>query len=509
MARSTLHSPGATHKRTVAGEHVVKTHSVQVHMRRGAMLLLAALALQTSLAFAQGIPPDYTPQVNVGDTPPPAELPTEPPAEVSETADSPMVSQMIGDNGCVAIFYGRKDYQYPLEYEELMDPEHSQYGYTNLGNYFYQQGAYEQADWWPLSGEVSSIRVSNCAKYYLMVYDLEDLHGNRERVTSDVSNLKDMPHPSRNDWNDEIRSARWVLRAMAPVIHEFDSEITVYLGSTFDPPSYWVWLSDSIWHWTQLTRTAGTVDTSTPDDYVVSYSVSDPATGERTDVDQIVHVVAADLGVGTDGTLWRFGVGQNILRYNEGVGTWEDMGGKGVSMDVDAQGVPWIVAEGGTIWKFAGRAGAWEQIVGELKDISVGADGTVWGLALSGGVWRYSTSGWMEMFGEGKQIAVDPQGVAWVVAETGTIWRFLGTAGEWESIPGELKDISIGADGSVWGLAPSGSIWRMSDSGWQDMGGEGAQIDVDAQGIAWIMAESGSIWKFGGQAGWWHEVAAQ
>ena len=138
---------------------------------------------------------------------------------------------------------------------------------------------------------------------------------------------------------------------------------------------------------------------------------------------------ASDIGAG-GGAVWAIGRttlggGFNIMRWNNG--SWQDIPGAAVRIDVNQAGQAWVVNDRGDAFRWNGST--WVGAPGKQgRDISVGSDGQVFMV------------GWDDV-GDGYPI-----------------YRWTGTS--WTLVDGALKNISVGPNGLIWGTNSRGNIWR-------------------------------------------------
>ncbi|MEE8809800.1 polysaccharide deacetylase family protein [Lactimicrobium sp.] len=110
-------------------------------------------------------------------------------------------------------------------------------------------------------------------------------------VTNDGSDVKYTVRNSAGNYAVAVRKIIYDDRS-APVLSFGDgsdeNDVTVFVGSSYDPAV--TALDDSEDDVTDRIETDGSVDTSTPGDYSVTYSVSD-SYGHNTSVTRVVHVI--------------------------------------------------------------------------------------------------------------------------------------------------------------------------------------------------------------------------
>jgi hypothetical protein len=129
--------------------------------------------------------------------------------------------------------------------------------------------------------------------------------------------------------------------------------------------------------------------------------------------------LAADIGVGADGTVWVTNPAGFIYRYD---GTnFHLIPGSASRIAVDPSGNAWVVNSGGFIYRFNGSF--FVNVPGIASDIGVGADGTVWVVNPAGFIYRYNGTNFNLVAGLGSAISVDPVGQPWVVNSSGLIYR--------------------------------------------------------------------------------------
>lgn len=143
---------------------------------------------------------------------------------------------------------------------------------------------------------------------------------------------------------------------------------------------------------------------------------------------------ASDIGAGGN-AIWAVGRtpvvgGFNIMRWNNG--SWQNIPGGAVRIDVNQAGQAWVVNNAGDAFRWNGTT--WVGARGKQgRDISVGSDGSVWMLG-----WDNVGSGY-------------------------PIYRLINST--WTLVDGALENISAGPSGVIWGTNSQGNIWRKGGVG--------------------------------------------
>ncbi len=162
----------------------------------------------------------------------------------------------------------------------------------------------------------------------------------------------------------------------------------------------------------------------------------------------ISGVLAKDIGVGANGTVWIIGTkatrgGYAIYRWMEN--RFARVDGAAVRIDVGPWGTPWVVNSFGNIYRWVNKR--WEHLPGKAVDIGVGADGSAWVLGTSHtrggyGIFRFNGNNWDKIKGGAVRIDVDDSGNPWIVNDAGKIFRW--NRNGWNVLPGLATDISAG-----------------------------------------------------------------
>lgn len=85
----------------------------------------------------------------------------------------------------------------------------------------------------------------NCDGFRLKVFDDNDLKGTAMYVDHSISNLKDVHHPSRNSWNDEIKSAHWERIPKPYIDPRFELNVPLRVRESYG--AAWVWYYSAPW----------------------------------------------------------------------------------------------------------------------------------------------------------------------------------------------------------------------------------------------------------------------
>ncbi|MBT3342110.1 MAG: DUF5011 domain-containing protein [Gemmatimonadetes bacterium] len=216
------------------------------------------------------------------------------------------------------------------------------------------------------------------------------------------------------------------------------------------------------------------------------------------------NMLAADIGVGADGTVRIVSpTGQIFTQTGTGSGWAENHNlGGGVRIAVDPSGMAWAVTENGNIFRQIDTSTGWQEQYNALaRDIGVGADGTVKIVTPTGQIFTQTTSGWQENhnLGGGARIAVDPSGMAWVVTENGNIFRQIDTSTGWQEQYNALaRDIAVGPDGQVWIVSKDGKVY-VKDADWNEVAigpRTAASITLDENSHPWVVMDDGAIFRY-------------
>ena len=231
---------------------------------------------------------------------------------------------------------------------------------------------------------------------------------------------------------------------------------------------------------------------------------------------------ASDIGVGSNGTLYVIGEGNNhIFRWTGS--NYVKLDGAGVCIDVASDGTPWVINPKGWIYRRDGNA--WTRLPGGAVDIGVGSNGSVYVISSdkNRNIYRWSGSRWINLGGSGQRITVDNNGTPWVINNKGEIYRRDGN--NWTRLPGKASDIGAGSDGTVYIVGYSGfpeecdpipappfefcettygggqrnkpiAIWSSSINNWvlQNTDGSGILIDCRNSSEFWVVNEDGYIY---------------
>ncbi|WP_421772961.1 tectonin domain-containing protein [Gracilimonas sp.] len=127
-----------------------------------------------------------------------------------------------------------------------------------------------------------------------------------------------------------------------------------------------------------------------------------------------------DVGANAKGDIWVINENNNIFRRKTN-GTWEEMPGQAIRIDVDDTGVAWVLNKTGGIFRW--NENDWEKIEGEANDIGAGGKNT-WVVNINDNVFHFipGTKSWVKITGLGKNIAVDQEGTLWLVNKNGSIF---------------------------------------------------------------------------------------
>lgn len=185
---------------------------------------------------------------------------------------------------------------------------------------------------------------------------------------------------------------------------------------------------------------------------------------------------------------WKLGTGTNsegfrLFRWQEELGTWKQISGGGVRLDVSGD-TPWIVTDDGLLWSASGITPTTPNGTGRTNRGKCGPNGfkdvganpsVIWAVggsvdaAGNYDVYRYNGEigtgckdsgaaplGWLKAPGQrARYIDVAPNGAPWVVTAQGDIFHLNGVSGaqpvgtSWSRFGGRAQDIAVGPD--PWG----------------------------------------------------------
>lgn len=207
-------------------------------------------------------------------------------------------------------------------------------------------------------------------------------------------------------------------------------------------------------------------------------------------------IVAQDIAVGSNGTVWATGTNSTIYRLNGS--TWQATPGAASRVAVEPNGDAWVINSGNEIFRYVANRNSWAKIAGDATDVGIGADGSVWIIGANqtqGGfdIYKWNGNGWTNIPGGAVRIAVDPRGNAWVVNNTNNVFSFNGST--FVQQPGRVKDIGIGANGAVWCTGPDDKIYQWNGSNWTLKSGAASSISVAPDGNAWVVNSGGEVFR--------------
>lgn len=139
-----------------------------------------------------------------------------------------------------------------------------------------------------------------------------------------------------------------------------------------------------------------------------------------------VNMLARDIGVGTDGSVWVIGTtaepgGHSIYRSQDNGASWEKVPGAARRIAVDPRGQAWVVNDQNYIFRFDGSR--FIQVAGSAIDVGTSGDGDVWIVGSDSSIHRWSGTEWTRRSGGARDVSGGPNGVMWVVNHHDEIYR--------------------------------------------------------------------------------------
>src|SRR5207249_1693254 len=90
----------------------------------------------------------------------------------------------------------------------------------------------------------------------------------------------------------------------------------------------------------------------------------------------VTGIVAQDVAVGKNGSVWAIGINNMIFRWN--AVSWETMPGSAVRIAVDPAGNAWVITSNGNIFRYNLNSKGWDVIQALATDLGMSADGSAW-----------------------------------------------------------------------------------------------------------------------------------
>lgn len=184
----------------------------------------------------------------------------------------------------------------------------------------------------------------------------------------------------------------------------------------------------------------------------------------------------SQVSVGADGSVWGLAIssienyyGPHTVEYfNSGTQSFEAVTGAPqlTQISVGAGADVWGLDSSNNIYQYDATAGTWNNIPGTLISVQVATDGSVWGINSSNSIFTYnfSTNSWTLLPGQLSLLAVGKDGSVWGLNQNQQIYRFDRTTQTWVNIPGSLTNIWVGSAGSAWGENEHSQTYRFDST---------------------------------------------
>lgn len=170
-------------------------------------------------------------------------------------------------------------------------------------------------------------------------------------------------------------------------------------------------------------------------------------------------ILAKDIGIGNDGTMWRISNQQSYANFaifclKPNSTTWEKIPGQASRVSVCPDGLAWVVTSEKRVFKWNPTFGRWDIYVdyggpGGV-DVSCSPDGKEYYVGGDGGLYMLNKDGqtWKKLNGNGTCIAGGLCQSAWYLGSDKQIYKTI--PGTWKAIAGQATDVAVGANGQTW-----------------------------------------------------------
>lgn len=197
-------------------------------------------------------------------------------------------------------------------------------------------------------------------------------------------------------------------------------------------------------------------------------------------------IVAADLAIGPEGTVFAVGRDQRIARYDSQQQRWDAVAGVATAIAVGPRDRPWIVGTQSDI------------SASSLFDEPTLAGGDC-GAGVGSAVASFRAADFVRIPNVvGRDIAIGKDGNVMITDADSALQQWQNQSQSFRAFPGQFTRIAIAPDGNPWGITPRGEAWRHDGKSWLQVRGNfvGQDIAIGCNGTVLLADREEWLHKF-------------